>query len=188
MSTRKDITGQRFGRLVVVGPDHWDSGCKKWFWKCRCDCGEESIANGYLLRHGDTRSCGCLRQQILAQGRVAGIAASRSKTTAQGYVGTPTYRTWWSMLGRCFSPSAGNYQYYGGRGITVCERWRDFRNFLADMGPRPDGMSIDRVDVNGNYEPGNCRWATAKDQHRNRRPLSKEALDASAEGRKMRWR
>lgn len=83
--------------------------------------------------------------------------------------GTPTYRSWHSMIARCSYPSMQDWRLYGGRGITVCERWRDFRKFLADMGERPDGCSLDRIDSDGNYEPGNCRWATASEQQRNKR-------------------
>jgi hypothetical protein len=82
---------------------------------------------------------------------------------------SPTYASWHAMITRCANPNTSGWEYYGGRGITVCDRWRDFANFLADMGPRPEGLSIDRVNVNGNYEPGNCRWATASEQVANRR-------------------
>lgn len=98
---------------------------------------------------------------------------SNARKSAHGHATrgakSPTYRAWESMLGRCERPSAGGYEFYGGRGIAVCERWHKFENFLADMGERPDGMTLDREESNGNYEPGNCRWATRKVQNRNRR-------------------
>lgn len=110
---------------------------------------------GAMLRHGiSRREKGYIRHGHASNGELS-----------------PTYRTWRSMMLRCDHPSQDSYQYYGERGITVCDRWRDsFESFLADMGERPDGKSIDRVDVNGNYEPGNCRWATASEQRRNQRP------------------
>jgi len=192
MSGRIDITGRRFGRLVVTGHDHRDREEKKSYWQCLCDCGKKSIVRGCSLKNGDTTSCGCLRAENLRKGRLAGMQASSTRTTAQGYVGTPSYKIWRGMLCRCFTPSSGNYNRYGGRGITVCERWLDFSNFLSDMGPRPPRTSIDRINVNGNYEPGNCRWVTAKEQTANRRPLLEEHVQRSlanlARGRKIRRR
>lgn len=153
----KDLTGQRFGRLVVLG--YVGSVKRRTHWLCRCDCGKESVAAGGNLRSGITQSCGCLHSELLI----------RSNTTHGMAHRTPEYRSWTAMLTRCTNPNSPNYPNYGGRGISVCDRWRSFENFYADMGPRPDGCSVDRIDVNGNYEPDNCRWATKATQANNTR-------------------
>lgn len=167
-----DITGQRFGRLVVLRRDGYR--CKQATWHCRCDCGAETSTQGSHLRSGHTLSCGCL-------GREHAVAASRSSSWKHGHghgMRSPTYRSWISMKTRCTNPSVPHYHYYGGRGIRVCERWEKFENFLADMGLRPAGTSLDRYPNNsGNYEPGNCRWATPKEQAKNRRPSRRRGLD-----------
>jgi hypothetical protein len=112
------------------------------------------------IKRGDTKSCGCL----LAESRRTIIHGHARKG---GF--SSTYVSWYQMINRCTNPKAGDFKYYQGRGITVCERWRDFRNFLSDMGKRPRGTWLDRADNNGNYEPSNCRWATPTQQVRNRR-------------------
>lgn len=150
MSFFQDITGQRFGRLIVLSLYRRGSSGVHSRWLCLCDCGQTRVASGSSLKRGRTTSCGC--------GRIT-----------HGSWGSPTYRSWHMMLQRCTNPRNTHYAYYGGRGITVCERWLKFENFLADMGERPLGTSIDRIDVDGNYEPGNCRWATPKQQMNNRR-------------------
>jgi hypothetical protein len=150
-----DITGQRFGQSVVIGqaPKRGSS----LMWECACDCGERFVTRGSSLR-GGTRSCGC-----------ANRAAIRAATLTHGASKTPTYRSWKCMRNRCDSSLAPNYALYGGRGIRICDRWQSFENFLADMGERPAGTSLDRINPDGDYEPNNCRWATAKQQSRNRR-------------------
>lgn len=152
--------GQRYGRLVSVWFVDIHKGHRRWLF--RCDCGNESIAHALNVRRGATRSCGCLEHET----RVANCATGRTK---HGRARTLEYRTWISMNRRCADPTRPDYPRYGGRGIKVCERWRNsFETFFADMGERPSiKHSIDRIDHDGHYEPGNCRWALGKTQQRN---------------------
>lgn len=156
-----DISGKRFGRLTVVRltDERRNHHC---VWECICDCGSMAMVSGSSLRSGVTKSCGCLSLEV----KVA-------RFTKHGMEGTRTYRSWVAMRARCNNPKTRDYASYGGRGITVCERWESFENFLEDMGERPPGKSLDRINNDLGYLPDNCRWATAKEQANNRRAPSK---------------
>lgn len=155
---RIDLTGQKFGRLTVVeAGDSTPGGTVRW--NCACSCGKTALVRGSSLRSGHTRSCGCLLLEIAAQvNRRHGMHLS------------PEFTAWKGMWHRCTRPAYHLYASYGGRGIKVCEEWRSFEAFYADMGAKPTAKhSIDRINPDGNYERGNCRWATATEQQRNKR-------------------
>lgn len=169
----KIIMTGRYGRWTVIGEAPMKNHSGQTMWLCRCDCGTKRYVSGPSLRGGcnrrATQSCGCYRTE---RTRERSIKHGRSNCSTRGAYDR-TYSAWMAMLGRCRQKKSRSYERYGGRGINVCERWQGddgFVNFLADMGDAPLGMSLDRhPDVNGNYEPGNCRWATIQEQNRNRR-------------------
>lgn len=162
----KDLTGQRFGRLTVVG--RLPSKNKKTRWLCVCDCGQKTEAKTDHLLSGHTKSCGCLRYERL-----------KESNTKHGNRRSRLYTIWEHMKQRCGNPQNKDFKYYGGRNIKVCAEWSDdFATFWAwalANGYRED-LTIDRIDVDGNYEPQNCRWVTQAEQNKNKRPRKKEVI------------
>lgn len=156
-------TGERFGNLTVISESERhrrESGRPERTVKCLCDCGNVVIKKLQLLIIGNTTSCGCFHRNMMKQ-----------KMTKHGMKGEPEYLTWKRMKYRCYNPKSKAYECYGGRGIIVCDKWKnDFLAFFNDIGKKPSPeYSIDRINVDGNYEPGNVRWATSKQQANNRR-------------------
>jgi hypothetical protein len=160
-----DLTGLMFGELTVVRlakrrPEHGG----QYAWACKCSCGKKTVVTSRELRTGHTKSCGCLRAKTL-----------RETATTHGQTNTPLHRVWSEMIQRCRNPNNSRYHRYGARGIKVCRRWREFENFVEDMGPRPEGMagprsvySIERRDNNGHYCKKNCYWGSLYEQGANR--------------------
>lgn len=147
------LEGEKFGKLLVLSKVEKRGPRGEVYWRCKCDCGNESETRASGLKSGKATSCGCSK------------GFRKHLMTASG-----TFKSWESMKQRCLNPKAPDYPNYGGRGIVICKRWQNsFDNFFADMGLRPDETSLDRIDVNGNYEPKNCRWATRSEQQRNKR-------------------
>ena len=191
MPPRKPMVPEtRFDRLMVIGP------ADPYLWNgirfprvlCSCDCGNEVTVRESALRSGNTKSCGCLHREVAAETCLSRVA--------HGLKGIPEYRTWGHIIQRCTNPNNKAWHHYGGRGIRVCDRWRNSIDaFLEDMGRRPGPeYSIDRIDNDGNYEPGNCRWATKKVQQRNKRDNRlitcrgrTQCLGAWAEEAGIRW-
>lgn len=174
-----DLTGQKFGRWTVLrrGPNNT---LKHTVWECQCDCGTFKFVVGIVLTSGRSKSCGCYRVE---RGRIHGstiqLRHGEASVDSTGRKMTPTYAAWASMKSRCNNPNHSNYKRYGARGIRVCDRWNEsYEAFLEDVGERPTPEhSLDRIDNDGNYEPGNVRWATAEEQNRNTSSNRKIEID-----------
>lgn len=153
-----ELVGQRFGRWTVIAFAGRTKD-RQLLWLCRCDCGNEGVVRTYALKKGRSKSCGCLNKEV----------TSKVKST-HGMSHTKLYRVWRAMINRCTNPNQKSYERYGQRGIRVCDKWLTFEGFLEDMGASyQEGLTLDRIDVNGDYEPSNCRWVSMKKQSNNRR-------------------
>lgn len=150
--------GQKFSRLMLI-EKIGKQGTSNYRGIFLCDCGKRKEAILCNVKSGKTKSCGCMRDDFI----------DNHPLKKHGLSGSREYRTWKSMMNRCYEPRAVKFENYGGRGIQVCSEWHEFEMFLKDMGPRPNGMTLDRKDSNGHYEPNNCRWADMKTQNRNQR-------------------
>lgn len=155
----QDLTGRTFGRLTVVAYAGKRNGMRQWLCRCECNCGKDKAYFAVNLLRGKSKSCGCLNAEV-----------SGARRRTHGMTRTTTYVAWHAMWQRCTDATRKDYSRYGGRGINVCSRWERFEAFLSDMGERPSpSHSIDRINNSGDYEPGNCRWATIIQQARNKR-------------------
>lgn len=157
--------GDIFGRLTAIRkcePHTTKNGGVYERWECSCECGKKKKVLKYSLTRGGTKSCGCLQSEETSK-------RSKIINRKHGETYSRTYNSWMSMKVRCDNPKNNRYKMYGGRGITYCERWKDLKFFIEDMGKRPEGMSLDRIKTNIGYSKENCRWATSKEQARNKR-------------------
>lgn len=160
-----DLKNKTFGRLLVIGRAE-NNAAGRARWLCYCMCGKEKIFLSYNLLSGHSSSCGCLNREIASDNAI-------DRNTVHGHNesgnSSPTHKSWNGMKLRCLYPNHISYKNYGGRGIKICDRWLNFSNFLEDMGERPIGKTLDRMDNDGNYEPNNCKWSTKIEQQNNRR-------------------
>ena len=159
MMNTPTLVGNRYGKLLVVervGVDHR----KQSLYKCVCDCGNEKVIRSYSIKYGNTKSCGCLRREV---------GAKIGSIKKHGMVKTPTHNSWSTMKERCLNPKSKSYMYYGGSDVQVCEKWLTFEGFYEDMGERPKGTSLDRINPFGDYTKENCRWADKYTQSHNKR-------------------
>lgn len=151
-----DLVGLRYSKLVVLSRDNNDHS-NNTRWLCQCDCGQTKVVLGTNLKSGAVKSCGCFQKEVNGSWHIT-----------HGMSRTPTYRIWDGMIRRCNDPKKPEFKWYGGKGIKVCDKWEKFAGFFEDMGVRPEGLTIDRIDSNGDYGPSNCRWISMKENLRNR--------------------
>ena len=173
-----DLSGQRFGAWYVDTLASRPPAA----WNCICGCGARRVVLANSLRSGRSTNCGCLQYAALSARQYKHGHSKKGRET-------PEYHAWKHIIQRCGNPARWDFKYYGGRGIKVCERWSSFKNFLTDMGSRPSPeLTLDRIDVDGDYEPRNCRWATRKEQTANRRPFKQIFLRGADAGQaKLSW-
>ena len=152
----QDLTGQRFGAWTVVS-NNGQNANRQTTYLCECDCGTRRVVVAQAIREGKSKSCGCQKAAAIAKAK-----------TKHGRAGSRAYQTWWDMVRRCTNPRCANWLNYGGRGIKVCDAWLKFENWNADMGDPPPNLSLERIDNDGNYERGNCKWATISEQNKNK--------------------
>lgn len=155
------MINEKFGRLTVISYIGMSKNSMK-MWKCKCDCGKIVEVRQGNLKNGHTKSCGCLQQEVR-------VTSNTTHGHTSNHKNSKTFNAWVNMKKRCFDKNNKSYHNYGGRGITVCDRWMKFENFLEDMGCPSSELTLDRINTDGNYEPSNCRWATQKEQQNNRR-------------------
>ncbi len=171
-----NLTGQKFGRLTIIKRAH-DKG-QQTMWLCQCSCKSMCVVNGYNLRKGNTKSCGCFRREITKnlwkRSSEEYRESFRSKFRTHRLSRTRAYTSWYCMIRRCDDPLHKYFYNYGKRGIKVCERWYEIKNFYKDMGERPKGLSLETIGNNKGYSKNNCKWSTRKEQANNRRPRGRK--------------